>query len=94
MAAKTSTRLTSTHPDPTPTEFPVIGETLPAYEGKVIIKAHVTALNKDQDKPVEVTATLRYQACDDKECYIPQNVTLPFTLQFLPHDWEKVEVDE
>lgn len=81
------------YPEPEPMEFTVIGETLPAYHGKVLIKAHVTALNKDQEKPVDVTATLRYQACDDRECYMPQTITLPFTLQFLPHDWERVVVE-
>lgn len=78
------------YPDPLPMEFPVIGETLPAYEGKFVIKAHVTAINKDQEKPIDINATLRYQACDDRECYIPQTVTLPFSLQFLPHDWERI----
>lgn len=33
----------------------------------------------------ELVVTLRYQACDDQACYLPQTVTIPMSLEFLAH---------
>lgn len=34
---------------------------------------------------------LRYQACDDRECYLPQTLEFDLPIQVLPHDWERLE---
>jgi hypothetical protein len=34
--------------------------------------------------------TLRYQACDDRVCYIPQNLPVKWTLQFQDLDRQRV----
>lgn len=33
-----------------------------------------------------ITATLDYQACDDKVCFIPQSVPLSWTVSLVPLD--------
>ncbi len=37
-----------------------------------------------------IRGTLRYQACDDRICYIPQEVPLQWTFQYQELDGERV----
>jgi len=37
--------------------------------------------------------SLRYQACDDHECYIPETVPLKWTFSFEPLDRERVPAE-
>ncbi|MGH9614795.1 MAG: redoxin domain-containing protein [Bryobacteraceae bacterium] len=73
--------------------LPVIDETVPVYEGRVRI---VRDLQIGSDREVEaakdsqgrlaISGTFRYQACDDRICYIPQTLPLEWTFQVTPHD--------
>ena len=58
-----------------------IGESLPVYTGQIRVLREIT-IGKDL-KPGEmaIAGTLRYQACDDRECFIPETVPLKWTLQ-------------
>jgi hypothetical protein len=60
-----------------------IGETVPVYRGRVIIKREITfgqeaALTPLVNPAGELTlkGSFRYQACDDRVCYVPQIVPL------------------
>ena len=78
------------YPEPEEMDLEALGERLPVYTGQLEIKAHCLGGNKDQKEIFQVTARLRYQVCNDRECYLPQTLTLSLPLQFLPHDWERI----
>jgi len=78
------------YPDPVEVRFDAIDETLPAYEGRLEIKAHCRGIANDQETH-RVQVQLRYQACDDKECYLPQTISFDLPIQVLPHDWEGLD---
>jgi hypothetical protein len=44
----------------------------------------------DGDETVKIHGTLKYQACDDKICYLPQTVPLEWTLKLEALDRERV----
>jgi hypothetical protein len=37
--------------------------------------------------------SLRYQACDDHECYVPETVPVKWTFKFEPLDRERVPAE-
>ena len=70
--------------------FEATGETLPAYAGRLVIKAYCRGVARKEDAR-RVRFRLRYQACDDRECYLPQTLEFDLPIQVLPHDWERLE---
>ncbi len=76
------------YPPAQPQNFAVIGETLPAYTGHVQIKAHY--VGKAYEGRVEVQVTLRYQACDEIRCHLPERIAFVLPLEVLTHDFERV----
>ncbi len=79
------------YPEPEEMDLESLDERLPVYSGRLKIKAHCLGIKEDGKEVFQVTARLRYQACDDRQCYLPQTLTFPLPLQSLPHDWEPVE---
>ena len=73
------------YPEPEEMYLEPLGERLALYSGRLNIKAHCTGVRRGQAEELEVAAKLRYQACDDRECYLPRTVTLPLHLQYLQH---------
>jgi AhpC/TSA family protein/cytochrome c biogenesis DsbD-like protein len=80
--------------------LPAIDETVPAYTGRFRLTRDVTFGAADKVKPLldaaghfTLEGTLRYQACDDRVCYIPQNLPVKWTLQFQDLDRQRVPVD-
>ena len=69
------------YPEPEPLTLKALNETLPVYEGCITLKA--TFLNRSRDN-ITVRARLDYQACDDRECYMP--VQLDFELPIVYMD--------
>ncbi len=63
----------------------VLNETLPVYTKPFEIKARCVGIKRGEGESITVNVTLRYQACDELECYLPQTVSFPLTLQVLPH---------
>jgi hypothetical protein len=66
-----------------------IGETVPAYRGHFRLTRDITIPPEDQLRHAldgsgrfSVPGSLRYQACDDRVCYIPQELHLTWTFQF------------
>ncbi len=73
------------YPEPAETYLEPLGETLPVYSGRLEIKARCIGVRRDREEEFEVAAGLRFQACDDRECYLPQTVIFPLHLQYLEH---------
>jgi hypothetical protein len=77
-----------------------IGETVPVYRGRVIIKREITfgqeaALTPLVNPAGELTlkGSFRYQACDDRVCYVPQVVPLAWHFHFEGLDRARVPAD-
>jgi hypothetical protein len=88
-----------------PTEYPpaedlylaAIKETVPVFQGSYQVRQDITMLGNDVldpvlkgNKEIKVRGRLRYQACDDKICYLPQTIPLEWTLQLDPLDRQRV----
>lgn len=66
-----------------------IDETVPVYRGHFNLTRDITIAQEDKLKPslsgdgtFTIEGTLRYQACDDRVCYIPQELPLKWTFQY------------
>ena len=77
--------------------LPVIHETVPVYDAAFRMLATVTLANAgalepllDQDRNLTIEAKFRYQACDDKECFVPETLPLRWTVHVLPFDRQRV----
>ena len=77
--------------------LPAIDEIVPVYEGKVRILRDVLLGKPDEIAPLlnadgklVLSGTFRYQACDDKVCYIPESVPVEWTFQWEAHDRTRV----
>ena len=71
----------------------VIRETVPVLEGSFSIVQTVTLAGAQQIEPLldsernlAIEADLRYQACDDRECYPPETVRVKWTVKVSPLD--------
>lgn len=73
------------YPDPQPFRFDAIDETLPAYEGHVRLKAH--CIGRAREGQLEVDVTLRYQTCDEVQCFLPEQLSLRLPLDVEPHGY-------
>ena len=61
------------YPEPEVIELPALDERLPVYTGRVEIKARcLGTMRTREEEVVQVTANLRYQACDDHQCFAAQ----------------------
>jgi hypothetical protein len=73
-----------------------IGEKVPAYEKKVRLTRDVTvgtvAAMRDAiaTGALELKGVLRFQACDDKQCYLPESIPLEWKFQAAKPDSERV----
>ena len=81
-----------TWPAPRILHLPAIDESVPVYEGRVRLVRDLLVVQQKELEPlvkngqVTLESTLRYQACDDRLCYPPQNLTLRWTLPVEMHD--------
>ncbi len=74
-----------------------IQETVSVFQGKFRITQDVTMADANALEGIvnaggemKITGRLRYQACDDQECFLPQNIPLSWTLKVQPLDRERV----
>jgi hypothetical protein len=70
-----------------------ISETVPAYRNHFRLIRDITLLpdakgisGLDAGEPLAVAGSLRYQACDDRVCYIPQTLRLEWKFAYQPPD--------
>lgn len=73
-----------------------IEETVPVFQGRFRVTQDLVLAGSDVLNPVlagsraiTLKGRLRYQACDDKICYLPQDVPLEWVLQVEPLDRER-----
>jgi hypothetical protein len=66
-----------------------IGETVPVYRGRIQIRREITFGQDGVLKPLVtssgeliVKGSFRYQACDDRKCYVPEDVSLEWRFQY------------
>jgi hypothetical protein len=76
--------------------LPAINETVPVYDRKFSLQREIVISQLAKLKPalsgssLLIEGSFRFQACDDKKCYVPEAVPLKWTLQFEPHDSQRV----
>jgi thiol:disulfide interchange protein len=58
--------------------YPALGE-LNVYSGRAIIYLPVSVPADAQPGPVTIAGEVSYQACDDRQCFLPENI--PFSIQ-------------
>ena len=70
-----------------------IDETVPVYQNRIRLTRDVTAGSDsalkaalDGNGKLMVEGTLRYQACDDRMCFIPETLPLKWTFEVEQHD--------
>lgn len=70
-----------------------IDERVPVFEGTFrLTREIVIGSAREMEKAVAdngkltLTGSLRVQACDDKKCYVPEDIPLQWNLHFEPHD--------
>jgi hypothetical protein len=66
-----------------------INETVPVYRGRIRIVREITFGQEAALKPLVsasgdlvVKGSFRYQACDDRKCYVPQDVPLEWRFKY------------
>lgn len=81
------------YPEAEMLHLPAIEETVPVYEGTFrLVRDVMIGQPKEIDHLLSVDGTvtikgsLRYQACDDKVCYLPETVPLEWKVRFEEHD--------
>jgi hypothetical protein len=65
-------------------ESVISGERLPVYEGKISIKAEVTADKSVKPGKYTLPISLKYQGCDQKACFPPTTLTAKTTVAITP----------
>ena len=81
------------YPAPEMLRVDILKEILPVYRGHLQLAREVIVGDEEQMKPLlnkhgelSFEGTLRYQACDDRECYTPETVPLKWTFRFEQRD--------
>jgi hypothetical protein len=81
------------YPESRRLELPAINEVVPVYEGsfRLLRDVHIGQPNDvaavlDPQSRILLRGRLRYQACDDKLCYLPQALDLSWTIELEQHD--------
>jgi hypothetical protein len=71
------------YPPTHPVHFEALNETLHVFEGEVEVAVPLTANIREGDHvPLEIT--VQYQACDDRQCFLPQRKTLRLDVPLAP----------
>ncbi len=84
------------YPDAQVLHLPAIDERVPVFERSFLAVRDVMVGQAAElgdlvrGDLLTIRGSLRYQACDDKVCYLPVSVPLEWTLRFEQHDRERV----
>jgi hypothetical protein len=77
--------------------LPAINEVVPVYENRfritqdvVLSASNVLEPLLEGDKTLTIRGSLRYQACDDKICYLPETLPMEWKLRLEPLNRERV----
>lgn len=80
------------YPQPKQLHLPAIDETVAVYDSDFRLIRDVT-IGAAKPGPLTIEGTLKYQACDDRVCYIPQTIPLKWTLEVDKLDVERAPPD-
>lgn len=95
-AAEGVSHFDAVYPESRTLHLPAINESVPVYEGSFRVMRDVMIGQQNElgetlaDGKLTIRGTLRYQACDDKVCYLPTSVPLEWTVDFEQHDRARV----
>ncbi|MDQ6701458.1 MAG: redoxin domain-containing protein [Acidobacteriota bacterium] len=85
------------YPAPKKLRLEAIDETVPVYLGQVRLVRDIAIASDAKVKPLldadgqlTVQGTLKYQACDDKKCYLPDSIPLRWTFHYQQMDRQRV----
>lgn len=74
-----------------------IGETVPVYERRFRIQADAIIGQPKEverllasDGTITIEGKFRYQACDDRKCYVPEEIPVRWTFRYEAHDTTRV----
>jgi hypothetical protein len=74
-----------------------IKETVPVYEGSLAARRDLTFSQQKEllaaGADLKIKGSFRYQACDDKECYIPVTLPLEWTFRAEAHDGQRAPAE-
>jgi hypothetical protein len=83
-------------PPAQPISLPAIGETVPAYSGRFRLVRDITIGDEKAvrqtlgaDGLLTVEGAFRYQACDDRMCYLPVTVPLKWKIRIAEQDRQR-----
>ena len=68
------------YPKPRSLHLEGLGETLPIYDGRILVTAPIHNRRKDS---FAVQARLQFQACDEHQCYLPEQIDFDLPLECL-----------
>jgi thioredoxin:protein disulfide reductase len=68
-------------PPPKMLHLEALDETLPVYSGQFRLVRDISIADSKVKGAVTIEGSLRYQACDDRMCYVPKTVPLKWTVQ-------------
>ncbi len=71
-------------PEPQLLRIEAVNETVPMYTGKIVIAGDLVLNPFVSPGQYQLQGMLRYQACTDSECYLPEEVTFELPLQVEP----------
>lgn len=87
-------------PKSTSMRLEAIGETVPVFHGRFLISRDVVipqpkAVEQllDSERRLTLRGTFRYQACDDRKCYVPEEVPVVWKFRYEPHDATRVPAE-
>lgn len=87
-------------PRPRVLHLNAIDETVPIYEGRLRLLRDLTIGQQSDIRPVVgdakqivVQGTLRYQACDERQCFPPVSVPLEWKLRVEAHDSQRAPAE-
>ena len=80
--------------------LPAINETVPVYDSHIRITRDIIIGQEKEiastlatDRMLKVPGTFRYQACNDKECFVPKDIPLEWTFKIGALETERVPAE-
>jgi peroxiredoxin len=81
------------YPEPRDLFLKPIKETVPVYEGKLVLEREIIPAQKYAGEELKIEGSLRYQVCDDNKCYVPETTPIAWTVKYEPHDRTRAPVE-
>lgn len=97
---KTSLALPASYPASHMLNLPAIKETVPVYSSRLRMVRDIVIGQEAEiapvlgpDRTMTIEGSFRYQACDDRECYLPKTIPLKWTFKVSKLDTQRVPAE-